>query len=170
MPRSPHNHVLGIPLLVCLSPLAFLATDYLASLASSIGLHFPTLSLGIALILENVYTRNLSNRVLSASVLSLSTTLSQLFYLTLIIVHDPTASSVNLIQTKIVIVWIAKSHLCDDGGGWQRCNAELTDGLAKMTLSHLKFGPLVKFGRLGRSYGHKIRSFGFYLFGRPDSV
>jgi hypothetical protein len=36
MPRSPHYHVLGPPL-NCLSPQAFLATKYLASLAYSIG-------------------------------------------------------------------------------------------------------------------------------------
>jgi hypothetical protein len=44
MPRSPHYHVLGPPI-VCLSPQAFLATEYLASLAYSIGLHFHTHSL-----------------------------------------------------------------------------------------------------------------------------
>ncbi len=41
MPRSPHYHVLGSPL-VSLSPQAFLATKYWASLAHSIGYHLLT--------------------------------------------------------------------------------------------------------------------------------
>jgi hypothetical protein len=41
MPRSPHYNLLGSPL-VCLSPQAFLATKYWASLAYSIGYHLLT--------------------------------------------------------------------------------------------------------------------------------